>query len=100
MDDPEEMTEDDLRDQLQLVAQLKKERAILTSETEELRKSLSEVCHAAIVIQKSFRRFQANQSKWKKNRADADAAKRAAENEKDENEEEEEEEKGSPAGER
>ena len=96
MDDPEEMTEDDLRDQLQLVAQLKKERAILTSETEELRKSLSEVCHAAIVIQKSFRRFQANQSKWKKNRADADAAKRVAEKEKDGNEEEEEKKEKGP----
>ena len=51
---------------MELVAELKKERAILTSETEELRKSLGEVCHAAIVIQKSFRRFQAKQGKWRK----------------------------------
>ena len=50
---------------MELVAELKKERAILTSETEELRKSLGEVCHAAIVIQKSFRRFQAKQGKWR-----------------------------------
>ena len=59
---------------MELVAELKKERAILTSETEELRKSLGEVCHAAIVIQKSFRRFQAKQGKWRRQREAAEAA--------------------------
>ena len=40
-----------------VLEQLRKEREILASETEELRKTVAEVCHAAIVIQKSFRKF-------------------------------------------
>lgn len=56
-EDSEERAAQELREQMLVLEQLRKEREILASETEELRKTVAEVCHAAIVIQKSFRKF-------------------------------------------
>ena len=50
--------DDDLEWHMKILKELRREREILAFETEQLRKRLEEVCRAAAVIQRSFRRFQ------------------------------------------
>lgn len=47
----------ELRKEKEILAKLRKQHQLLSKETEELRKTVAEVCHAAIVIQKSYRKF-------------------------------------------